>query len=238
MPQVPGRVESILEATINGTTYTIPPHSRIEELLLELKGVIEGGSGGSDYNNIANKPQINSVTLVGNKTLSDLGIVNPMLMKGRVATVSALPQNAEVGWVYLVGLSDDADLREYVYTADGEWEFIGYNTLVIDSALSTTSENPVQNKVVTSAINGKLSPSDVDSSLSASSENPVQNKVVKAALDLKLSTSSIDSTFSSSSTNPIQNAALFAAMTPLTSAQYEALTTKTNPLYYVYEEES
>lgn len=34
----------------------------------------QGGSGSSDYNDLSNKPQINSVTLTGNKSLSDLGI--------------------------------------------------------------------------------------------------------------------------------------------------------------------
>lgn len=39
---------------------------------------IGGGSGGtSNYNNLENKPQINNVTLAGNKSLSDLGINIP-----------------------------------------------------------------------------------------------------------------------------------------------------------------
>ena len=42
---------------------------------LALKALNEGGSGGtSDYSELENKPQINSVTLSGNKSLSDLGI--------------------------------------------------------------------------------------------------------------------------------------------------------------------
>ena len=35
---------------------------------------IQGGGGTSDYTDLINKPQINSVTLTGNKSLSDLGI--------------------------------------------------------------------------------------------------------------------------------------------------------------------
>ena len=35
---------------------------------------IEGGGGTSDYDQLSNRPQINSVTLTGNKQLSDLGI--------------------------------------------------------------------------------------------------------------------------------------------------------------------
>lgn len=155
MPEITGRDEQILQAIINGTEYTQIPQSRIEYLLLQLKALIEGGLGVSDYTELENKPSINNVTLVGNKSLSDLGIVNPMMIKGRVNSVSDLPQVAEPGWVYFVGRSDDADLREYVYTSDNEWEFLGYLSIVIDSALSTTSENPVQNKVITNAMVGE-----------------------------------------------------------------------------------
>lgn len=83
--------------------------------------------------------------------------------------------------------------------------------LVVDASLSETSENPVQNKAVTAALNGKqdkITSEDVigtingqplhygnsinietgtnvtvDSALSDTSENPVQNKVITAALN-------------------------------------------------------
>lgn len=154
MPEIPGRDEQILQSIIDGTEYNKKPKSRIEALLLELKEVIEEGGGVSDYEALENLPQINSVTLVGNKTLSDLGIVNPMMLMGRVDTYSDLAnvQNPQTGWLYLVGLVSDAQKAEYVYTAQNTWELIGYNTIVIDSSLSTTSENPVQNKVITAAI--------------------------------------------------------------------------------------
>lgn len=93
----------------------------------------------------------------------------------------------------------------------------GATKITVDTSLSSTSINPVQNKVINSALSGKagtsvattntnglMSAADktkldgiatgankttVDSSLSASSTNPVQNKVIKSALDGKLSTS-------------------------------------------------
>lgn len=73
------RAEEILFKTINGEPYDGLPQSRIEELLLELKEVIEEGGGGggtSDYSQLQNKPQINDVTLSGDKTSSDLGLVD------------------------------------------------------------------------------------------------------------------------------------------------------------------
>ena len=68
------RDEEILIATINGNEYTAIPQSRMEYLLLELKSVIEGGQGTLDYESLENKPQINSVTLIGDMSTSDLGL--------------------------------------------------------------------------------------------------------------------------------------------------------------------
>lgn len=71
------RAEEILIATINGTEYENLPQSRLEYLLLELKEVIEAGGGGggtTNYNLLTNLPQINSVTLKGNKSFDDLGM--------------------------------------------------------------------------------------------------------------------------------------------------------------------
>lgn len=56
----------------------------------------------------------------------------------------------------------------------------------------------------------------IDSELSDTSENPVQNKVVKAALDGKLNISSLE---------------------VMTQAEYDALITKSAPLYFIVEEE-
>lgn len=92
----------------------------------------------------------------------------------------------------------------------------GANKTVVDAALDATSTNPVQNKTVKTALDGKASTAEattgaaglmsaadktkldgveagankttVDVALDAASENPVQNKAVKAALDSKLST--------------------------------------------------
>ena len=212
MPEIPGRDEQILQSIIDGTEYSKHPKSRIEALLLELKELIEGGMGVSDYEALTNLPQINSVTLIGNKSLSDIGIVNPMVIKGRVDTVADLAnvQNPQPGWVYFVGSSGAAELADYVYIENGNsgsWQFLGYNTIVIDSALSTTSENPVQNKVITNALDGKV--------------NTVTGKGL--------------------STNDYTNAekasvALSAGtLTPISESAYEALTTKDKPLYFIYD---
>lgn len=82
-------------------------------------------------------------------------ITNPMLVKGRVDTVNDLPANAEPGWVYFVGAEGSTEFAEYVYTEDDEWQCIGV-TQPIDTELSTTSTNPVQNRVITEALGDRL----------------------------------------------------------------------------------
>ena len=155
MPISFSRIEKILEHIIGYPVTIEQTNSRIEELLLELGEVI-AHAGTTDYEELNNKPSINGVTLSGEKSLSDLGITNPMLLKGRVNSVLDLPSNAEVGWLYLVGQTTDENLREYVYTDLGRWEFIGFTNIVIDSSLSDISENPVQNKVIKAALDDKV----------------------------------------------------------------------------------
>ena len=61
----------------------------------------------------------------------------------------------------------------------------GGASVTVDSSLSSTSTNPVQNKVVKAALDAKQDRMTVDAALSSTSTNPVQNKVVKEALDAK-----------------------------------------------------
>ena len=115
--------------------------------------VIQSAGPGS-YSDLTNKPAINGVTLAGDKSWEDLGLANPMHIAGSCATVADLPEEATAGDVYLVG-PDDGIKDEYCYTGT-EWEFIGDRVVVVDDALSTLSENPVQNKVVTVPLNAVI----------------------------------------------------------------------------------
>lgn len=116
--------------------------------------------------------------------------------------------------------------------------------LDVDNALSATSTNPVQNKVVKAALdkkagtavattsaNGLMSKADkaklddiergankttIDSAMSGSSVNPVQNKVIKQYIDDKVAAAgsniTVDAELSATSTNPVQNKAVKAAI--------------------------
>lgn len=128
------RVEQILKYFL-GEEATLPqPLSRVEELLIALGRLIEEGK-----------------------------ITNPISIRGRVNTVNDLPSNAEPGWLYFVGLADATEFTEYIYLDSGRWEYLGSSMISIDTTLSTTSTNPVQNSTITNAINALPTENDFPS---------------------------------------------------------------------------
>ena len=98
----------------------------------------------------------------------------------------------------------------------------------IDDELSTTSENPVQNKIITAALENVTIP--VDDELSSTSENPVQNKVITAALENV--TVPVDDELSSTSENPVQNKVINQALNniPVITVDSALSTTSENPV--------
>lgn len=136
-------------------------------------------------------------------------------LKGRVDSVNDLPASGNrTGDIYLIGQETDTDKPEYYWTGTA-WEYMG-QTMTIDLTLNDTSGNPVANRVIKAALDGKvdkvsgkgLSTNDytnaektklagiaegankttVDSAWVADSTNPVESKLVKAALDGKINT--------------------------------------------------
>lgn len=80
-------------------------------------------------------------------------------------------------------ISEKANIDDVYNKTASDSRYVQKNQ--IDSALSSTSENPVQNKVIKAALDniGPGSSITVDDHLDQNSTNPVQNKVIKLALD-------------------------------------------------------
>ena len=78
----------------------------------------------------------------------------------------------------------DADGQE----GDYKWVKLGASTfsLQIDSELDAQSPNPVQNAVVTAALNTKLNSSSIESTWVSNSTNPVTSTLIKSTLDTKV----------------------------------------------------
>ena len=119
-----------------------------------------GGAGTTDYTQLENKPQINSIELTGNKTLNDLGIQ----AKGNYATTADIPTKTseltnDSGFITSVPVASSTvsgtvkvgsrlSINNGILSAD-------IQKIDVDSALSSTSVNPVQNKVINNALAGK-----------------------------------------------------------------------------------
>jgi hypothetical protein len=98
-------------------TAVVTPGSWTGSTNWQVYKLSEGGSGGgggtSDYNPLTNKPQINGVTLIGNKTTNDLGITAsgvgaiPSTDKGANGGVAELDSNGKVPSSQLPSYVDD-----------------------------------------------------------------------------------------------------------------------------------
>lgn len=67
-------------------------------LIAALKGGAGGGGGGtSSYNQLSNRPQINGVTLAGDKSGADLGLVPEEVT---ISTAGAVTQALDAGKIY------------------------------------------------------------------------------------------------------------------------------------------
>lgn len=83
--------------------------------------------------------------------------------EGIVTIVDTLPASGEEGKLYLVVDADDTDVYVVYTWENNAFRRMGAKTfsLTIDSALSSSSTNPVENRVIKSALDAKLNSSDL-----------------------------------------------------------------------------
>lgn len=112
--------------------------------------------------------------------------------------VDNLPERGVSGVIYLVPKDQPEGpdyYEEWIWCLGPDeltyvWESIGRTdaiSIIVDSVLDLTSENPVQNKVITRALNNKVSTTDVTNTLDVVSAGKVldarQGKVLKDSID-------------------------------------------------------
>lgn len=96
-----------------------------DEILLGLIKANSGGGGGGtgNYNDLSNKPQIGGVTLSGNKSTSDLGLVAAVDGKGLSTNDYTDADKAIVGGVTaaLAGKADKSAVKNEFIGTTAEW---------------------------------------------------------------------------------------------------------------------
>ena len=182
------RNEAILQNMLGANNEIGEPQSRIEALLIQILETGGGGGGGgtTNYNLLQNKPQIGGVTLQGDKSLADLGIMEvddhlsptsenavqnklvTLALNDKLGIVSTMPaadasyhgkQRLYIGSTteyYTKGMIYECQTVAGVTPTAYHWVQISASQIIVDDELSTTSEHPVQNKIVTLALNDKL----------------------------------------------------------------------------------
>lgn len=84
--------------------------------------------------------------------------------------------------------------------------------ITVDSTLSDSSENPVQNKVVKGAIDAKQDSLTFDDAPTQNSNNPVKSGGVYTAISGKQDALTFDNTPTENSTNPVKSGGVYSAL--------------------------
>lgn len=164
--------------------------------------------GITDYTQLTNKPSINNVTLSGNKTLSDLGIISgsagvTVLYNNPTPTVN--PQTAALSqpytdfdFIYITWklLSGSYNPITLVLRPEDIPAYSANDTIPIDfsgndgyikfptaTSIELTQQPSGWSYVLVNVVGVSLGGCVVDSEMSSTSENPVQNKTVTAAIN-------------------------------------------------------
>lgn len=102
-----------------------------------------GGTGGtSDYNELTNKPQINGVTLTGNKTSEDLGIITGITDAYTKEETQALIKSSITGKADKTYVDGQLDLKADKSTT--------YTKTEVDNSISSITQN-INNKLANKA---------------------------------------------------------------------------------------
>ena len=116
-----------------------------------------------------------------------------------------------VGKVYINTTTNAAFVCTNINAGVYTWQPLG-DTITVDSALSSSSENPVQNKVITDALNDKQDTLTFDDAPTAGSNNPVKSGGIKTALDGKQETLTFDNAPTADSDNPVKSGGIKNAL--------------------------
>lgn len=172
---------------------------------------ITGGSGSAtSYSELTNKPAINNVTLVGgNNTYASLGI-----------------QPAEDG----KGLSTND------YTTVEKNKLANLKNITVDTALSDTSTNPVQNKVIYAELEEKQDKLESGGNIKTINGESILgsgNIVITGGSSSETSGNvTVDSTLSTTSTNALQNKVITKALNSKADASSVYLISEMPDYYY------
>lgn len=137
-----------------------------------------GGTGGtSDYNELTNKPQINGVTLTGNKTSEDLGIITGITDAYTKEETQALIESSITGKADKTYVDGQLDLKADKSTT--------YTKTEVDNSISSITQN-INNKLANKADKSDTyTKEETISAIQSNTTNKADITYVDAQLNLK-----------------------------------------------------
>lgn len=137
-----------------------------------------GGTGGtSDYNELTNKPQINGVTLTGNKTSEDLGIITGITDAYTKEETQALIESSITGKADKTYVDGQLDLKSDKSTT--------YTKTEVDNSISRITQN-INNKLANKADKSDTyNKEETISVIQSNTTNKADTTYVDAQLNLK-----------------------------------------------------
>lgn len=150
-----------------------------------------------------------SVTKIGT---ADVGsTTNPIYINAGVPTAVAGPIPVSLGGTGNASVDTvPTEGSTKMVTSGGIYTALQNVDIDVDSAISSTSTNPVENQAIYAALQGKQSTLSFDATPTANSTNPVTSGGVYTALqnvDID-----VDSALDDTSTNPVENRVIYAAL--------------------------
>lgn len=183
-------VETTWDVIQNRYTSVIvgTPQATLADTIADMGATSASGGGGTgNYEQLNNLPSINGTTIIGALSLADIGAASAAALNNKVDKVDGkgLSTNdfTDAYKTKLDGIATDAEVNvqaDWNVTDSSSDAYIKNKpSWTIDSALSTTSENPVQNKVITNSLNTKLE----GVSVNGTAVTPVNHVVDLAVVD-------------------------------------------------------
>ncbi len=140
--------------SLEGRATTL--EGEMDTVQADISDLVEGVAAAATKGELSNEVAALNTT-IGNAQASLQNQINA-LRQFNIEIADALPTTGVANTLYLVpaGNTADSDIKAEYLWINNAWEKIGTTavSITVDSALSTTSVNPVQNKVVKAAIDG------------------------------------------------------------------------------------
>ena len=164
----------------------------------DTEWVDQGAGGTTDYTDLENKPQIGGVTLTGNVSLHDIGAAAEADIPDPTSIIDDTAGDGDTNKVWSADKTDAelADVKRAIQqkisepesegtdgqmlTTDGHggrtWTTPAGGGGTVDSSLSGSSTNPVQNKVITGFLNDITTPVQSKNLYNQTASNPQNGK--------------------------------------------------------------